>query len=179
MLVRQSDRLLHQLGVPHILLKLDLARTFDSLSRPFLFEVLRQYGFRDKFLEWVGILLSSANTKVLLNGSPGPPIWHRQGDSMSPQLFVLAVDTLSRLFKRATELGVIRQLHPTRSIPSSRCMRMTWSYSAILCQSSTRRYRGREGNPVALWPGIWATRQFRQEHCYAHQMQRQHNEAHR
>ena len=120
-LVRQSARLLHQLGAPRVMLKLDLARAFDSISWPFLFEVLKQYGFGDRFLEWLAILLSSASTKVLLNGSPGPPIWHRQGlrqgDPMSPQLFVLAVDTLGRLFKHVTELGIIRRLHPSRPIP--------------------------------------------------------------
>uniref|UniRef100_A0A453I001 Reverse transcriptase domain-containing protein n=2 Tax=Aegilops tauschii subsp. strangulata TaxID=200361 RepID=A0A453I001_AEGTS len=120
-LVRQSACLLLQLGAPRVLLKLDLARAFDSLSWPFLFEVLKQYGFGDRFLEWLAILLSSASTKVMLNESPGPPIWHRQGlrqgDSMSPQVFVLAVDTLGRLFKRVAELGIIRRLHPSRSIP--------------------------------------------------------------
>ena len=52
-LVRQSARLLHQLGAPRVLLKLDLARAFDSIAWPFLFEVLRQYGFGDRFLEWL------------------------------------------------------------------------------------------------------------------------------
>uniref|UniRef100_A0A453K790 Reverse transcriptase domain-containing protein n=1 Tax=Aegilops tauschii subsp. strangulata TaxID=200361 RepID=A0A453K790_AEGTS len=44
-LVKQSARLLHQLGAPRILLKLDLVCAFDSLAWPFLLEVLRQYGF--------------------------------------------------------------------------------------------------------------------------------------
>lgn len=121
-LVRQSARLLHQLGAPRVLLKLDLARAFDSVSWPFLFEVLRCHGFGNRFLGWIALLLSSASTKVLLNGNPGPAIWHRrglrQGDPVSPQLFVLAVDTLGRLFHRAVELRVMQQLHPRRAIPA-------------------------------------------------------------
>ncbi|XP_044983690.1 uncharacterized protein LOC123450584 [Hordeum vulgare subsp. vulgare] len=62
-----------------------------------------------------------STSKTLLNGAPGPAIWHRrglrQGDPLSPQLFVLAVDTLGRLLHRATELGILQQLHPRRSIP--------------------------------------------------------------
>lgn len=85
-------------------------------------EVLRQYGFSDKFIDWLAILLSSANTRVLLNGEPGPPIWHRrglrQGEPLSPQLFVLAVDVLGRLITRAIEAGIMQQLHPRRTMPS-------------------------------------------------------------
>jgi hypothetical protein len=89
---------------------------------PFLFEVLRQYGFSNRFLDWLAILLSTASTKVLLNGAPGLAIWHRrglrQGDPLSPQLFVLAVDTLGRLFRRAAELSILQRLHPRRAIPT-------------------------------------------------------------
>lgn len=121
-LVKQSLKLLHRLGAPRVMLKLDLTRAFDSISWPFLFEALRQYGFRDRFLEWLAILLSSASPRVLLNGEPGPPIWHRkglrQGDSLSPQLFVLAVDTLGRLMKRTHDTGILQQLHPRRPVPA-------------------------------------------------------------
>jgi hypothetical protein len=91
-LTRQSARLLHQLRQPRVLLKLDLARAFDTISWPFLFEVLRQYGFNDMFLDWLAQLFSSASTRVLINGEPSPPISHRRGlhlgDPLSPQLFV-------------------------------------------------------------------------------------------
>uniref|UniRef100_A0A453G6D3 Reverse transcriptase domain-containing protein n=1 Tax=Aegilops tauschii subsp. strangulata TaxID=200361 RepID=A0A453G6D3_AEGTS len=101
MLLRQTTRLLHHLGAQRILLKLDLARAFDSVSWSFLFETLRCYGFSDHFLGWIAILLSSASTRILLNGVPGPAICHRcglrQGNPVSPQLFVLTVDTLGRL----------------------------------------------------------------------------------
>lgn len=121
-LVRQSLKTLHQLGAPRVMLKLDLMRAFVSISWPFLFEVLRQYRFGNRFSEWIAILLSSSNTRVLLNGEPGLPIWHRkelrQGDSLSPQLFVLAVDTLGRLVKRTHESGILQQLHPRRTIPA-------------------------------------------------------------
>lgn len=121
-LVRQSARMLHQLGAPRVLLKLDLARAFDSIAWPFLFEVLRPFGFGDRFLEWLTILLSTSSTRVLVNGEPSPPIWHRhglrQGDPLSPQLFVLAVDVLGRLVKRAVDLGILQHLHPRRAIPA-------------------------------------------------------------
>ena len=81
---------------------------------------LRQYGFGERFLEWLAILLSSANTRVLLNGEPGPSIWRRcglrQGDPLSPQLFSLVVDILGRLIKRAIDDGILQRLHPQRPI---------------------------------------------------------------
>lgn len=80
-LVRQLAWLLHHLGAPCILLKLDLARAFNSVSWPFLFETLRRYGFSNRFLGWIAILLSSASTRILLNGEWGSmtgdlvPLW--------------------------------------------------------------------------------------------------------
>uniref|UniRef100_A0A8I6XBX6 Reverse transcriptase domain-containing protein n=1 Tax=Hordeum vulgare subsp. vulgare TaxID=112509 RepID=A0A8I6XBX6_HORVV len=72
-LVKQSARLLHRLKAPRALLKMDLTKAFDSISWPFVFEVLQGYGFGVRFRAWMAILLSSASTRVLLNGDPSPP----------------------------------------------------------------------------------------------------------
>jgi hypothetical protein len=122
------------------MLKLDIARAFDSVSWSLLFEVLRKLGFGPRFCEWVAILLSTASTRVMLNGEPGPPIWHRrglrQGDPLSPILFVLVINTLNRLLAKATELGILWRL-ARREISTSVslyaddvvifCTQMSWS----------------------------------------------------
>ncbi|KAK1608235.1 hypothetical protein QYE76_031908 [Lolium multiflorum] len=50
----------------------------------------------------------------------------RQGDPLSPQLFVL-VDTLGRLVTHAATVGVLQALHPTKTIPVASSMPMTSS----------------------------------------------------
>ncbi|XBI11415.1 hypothetical protein VPH35_138479 [Triticum aestivum] len=138
-LVRQSARLLHQLGAPHILLKLDLARAFDSLSWPFLFEVLRQYGFGDRFLEWLAILLSSASTKVLRTLAPQFGIARATPShlscSSSPWTFLGASSSVLRTWESCADC--IPQ-DPSRQ---SRCMRTTSSCSAIPTPTTWKRSR--------------------------------------
>jgi hypothetical protein len=46
MLVQQTTRFLHHQKLPCILLKLDISKAFDSMSWPFLIEVMQQLGFR-------------------------------------------------------------------------------------------------------------------------------------
>lgn len=94
-----------------VLLKLDITKAFDSLHWAFLIDVLQKLGFGGKWIEWISAILSTASTKVLMNGFPGRCISHRrglrQGDPLSPMLFVLAMDVLNYLLDCSTEAGVL------------------------------------------------------------------------
>ena len=97
-----------------MLLKLDVARAFDSVAWPFLLGVLRQHGFRPRWVRWISLLLRSATTQVLINGSAGVRFWHgrglRQGDPLSPLLFVIAMDVLGAMFSEAERRGALSDL---------------------------------------------------------------------
>jgi hypothetical protein len=82
--VRLSCKALHKKHEPSVLLKIDIAKAFDSMSWTFLLEVLQHMGFGRRWRNWISAILSTASTKILLNGVPGRRICHarglRQGD---------------------------------------------------------------------------------------------------
>jgi hypothetical protein len=49
-----------------------------------------------------------------MNGAPGDRIWHgrglRQSDSLSPMLFILVMDVLDAIIRKADALSVLRSL---------------------------------------------------------------------
>ena len=105
LLVRQMARRLHKRKVKGVMLKLDISKAFDSLSWPFLFEVLRAKGFSDRWLCSIATLLSTASSRIVVNGSTGNKFRHacglRQGESLSPLLFVIAMDVLTAIIVKA------------------------------------------------------------------------------
>lgn len=114
LLVQHTARTLHRHKLSRILLKLDISKAFDSVSWPFLLEVLARLGFDYKWRMLIGNLLSSSTTRVLLNGLPGSVITHRrglrQGDPLSPLLFVIIMDALTRIVVKADQLGLFERL---------------------------------------------------------------------
>jgi hypothetical protein len=97
-----------------LFLKLDIAKAFDSLNWGYLLQVLKHMGFGQRWRDIIALLLASSSSRVLLNGYPGIPFFHRrglrQGDPLSPMLFILAMEPLQRLLEKATANNVLSPL---------------------------------------------------------------------
>lgn len=97
-----------------VILKLDFEKAFDKIEHNVILEVMKFKGFPDRWIKWVDAILKSSSSSVLLNGILGKPFackrGVRQGDPLSPLLFILAADLLQTIINRAWQIGVLN--HP-------------------------------------------------------------------
>lgn len=91
---------------PRSMLMVDITKAFDTISWTFLLELLLQLGFPAVMIIWIRECISTASFSISLNGRMHG--FHKtktgliQGDPISPYLFVLAMEYLSRAIKVAT-----------------------------------------------------------------------------
>ncbi|XP_058726321.1 secreted RxLR effector protein 78-like [Vicia villosa] len=92
-----------------LLLKVDFENAYDSISWNYLRWIMVRMGFGKRWLKWMESCIFNNHMSVLVNGSATKEFkvqrGLRQGDPISPFLFVLAMEGLTALTKKAVEVG--------------------------------------------------------------------------
>ncbi|KAJ0853618.1 putative RNA-directed DNA polymerase [Helianthus annuus] len=91
------------------LLKIDFEKAYDNVNWGFLISILEQMGFPNRWCVWIMGILQSARSSTLVNGSPTFEFkcqkGLRQGDPLSPFLFLVVMEALSCVLNKARAIG--------------------------------------------------------------------------
>ncbi|KAM6559150.1 hypothetical protein CsatA_028389 [Cannabis sativa] len=103
-------------------LKLDMSKAFDRVEWTFLWAVMDKMGFAKQWIDLIHKCLASSSLSFSINGEVTgyvkPTRGLRQGDPLSPYLFLICSEGLSRLLQHEETVGNLQGLKITRRAPS-------------------------------------------------------------
>jgi hypothetical protein len=107
--------------VGEVALKIDISKAYDRVNWEYVKSMMRKLGFHEKWANWMGLCMESVRYHVQVNGedvglqSPGRGL--RQGDPLSPYLFIICAEGLSILLKKLESRGEIHGIKVCRGAP--------------------------------------------------------------
>ena len=124
-----------------IAIKTDMSKVYDRVECNFLEVLFQKMGFDSKWIQWTMMCIRSVTYTVLLNGQtygrimPGRDL--RQGDPLSPFLFILCAEALVHVMNRAELQGDITGMRLTKNCPSIQHLLFA-DDSLFLCQATLK-----------------------------------------
>ncbi|XP_075093700.1 uncharacterized protein LOC107827023 [Nicotiana tabacum] len=103
-----TQEIIHGISDPNtggnMVIKLDMAKAYDRVSWEFLLSVIRNFDFSSWWTEIIGRLISEVWYSIIVNGTRRGFFTSsqglKQGDRLSPSLFILGAEVFSRLLNR-------------------------------------------------------------------------------
>ena len=122
-------------------LKLDISKAYDRVEWAFLKGIMVKLGFPDNWINWVMTCVSTPTFSVLINGKPfghiTPSRGLRQGDPLSPYLFLLCAEGFSSLLFQAEVEGRLHGVSICKRAP--RISHLLFADDSLLfCQATQK-----------------------------------------
>ena len=99
-------------NIPGILIFIDFRKAFDTLEWHYLFSCLKAFNFGPDLINWVRTFYQNIQSCVINNGLASDYFTLergvRQGDPLSPYLFLLAIETLAISIRKNPEIEGIK-----------------------------------------------------------------------
>jgi len=103
-------------------LKLDMSKAYDRVEWEFLRRMTEKMGFCKQWVDLIMNCVCTISYRIKVNGDLSddfkPERGLRQGDPLSPYLFLICAEGFSALLQRAEEEGKIRGVKVCQGAPS-------------------------------------------------------------
>ena len=101
--------------------KLDMSKAYDRVEWGFIEGVMEKMGFHGKWIQLIMKCITTISYSVIINGAVHGCIFHtrglRQGDPLSPYLFLLCADDFSSLIKEAARNQMLSGISICKGCP--------------------------------------------------------------